>query len=81
MNCRVGASAIWQPERLPNNSASALLYEPSAASVFAQLALRSRLDVYEYICDAGVTSLDRGLYSMRDLVALMYGNVSVHANV
>ena len=40
-----------------------------------------RFDVHQHVGHAGVTSLDRGLYSMRDLVALMYGNVSVHANV
>ena len=43
--------------------------------------LRSRLDVHEHICDAGVALLDRRLYSMRDLVAFMYGNVSVHSDV
>src|SRR5262249_17805001 len=39
------------------------------------------LDVHEHVCDAGLALLDCRLYSMRDLVPLMYGNVSVHADV
>ena len=40
-----------------------------------------RLDVHEHVCDAGVALLDRRFYSMRDLVAFVHGNVSVHADV
>ena len=39
------------------------------------------LDVHEHIRDAGVALLDCRLYSMRDLVAFMYGNISIHADV
>ena len=37
--------------------------------------------MHEHVCDTEVALLDCRLYSMRDLVAFMYGNVSVHANV
>jgi len=40
-----------------------------------------RLDVDEYVCDAGVALLDCRLYSVRDCVALVDGNVSVDTNV
>src|SRR5882724_11458745 len=40
-----------------------------------------RLDVNEHISDARIALLNCALYSMRDLVAFMYRNVSVHADV
>ena len=40
-----------------------------------------RLDVHENVRDAGVALLDCRLYSMRDLVAFMHRNVSIHADV
>ena len=40
-----------------------------------------RFDVYENVSDARVAFLNRALYSMRDLVAIVYGNFSMHSNV
>jgi hypothetical protein len=35
----------------------------------------------EDVCDAGIAFLDRRLHSVRDFVALVDGNVSVHSDV
>ena len=49
---------------------------------FPRLRLQlCRLDVHEHICDARVALLNRALNSVCNLVAFMYGNVSVHADV
>jgi hypothetical protein len=43
--------------------------------------LRGGLDVHEHVCDAGVALLDCRLHPMRDLVALVHGNLSVNPDV
>jgi hypothetical protein len=56
------------------------------AGVYHKRILRRRLlvrwlDMHEHICDARVALLDCRLYSMRDLMPFVHGNVSVHADV
>ena len=58
-------------------------YEPRADSTPLTYDAPSprRLNVHEHVCDAGVALLNRGLYSMGDFVAFVYGNVSVDTDV
>jgi len=45
------------------------------------IGLFRRLDMYENVGDARVALLNRALHPVCNLVALMDGNVSVHADV
>ena len=45
------------------------------------MAKTRRFDVHEHVRDAGVALLNCRLYLMRDLVALLYLNLSVYSDV